>query len=118
MIGSTFGYVRSEKRTVEGLGRPAAAAAHTAATTAAKPLDNTRSGLTAVECRPSAATTVDGPGRCAHSYGSEGWVSSPSERVQVTGPLLLRGGSIFMRGELRWEPRWSVRAEQWLAHGR
>jgi hypothetical protein len=26
-----------------------------------------------MECRPSARTAVDDPGRCAYSYGSEGW---------------------------------------------
>ena len=42
----------------------------TAANTAAKPLDNARPGLTAVECRPSARTALDDSGRPAHSYGS------------------------------------------------
>jgi hypothetical protein len=44
----------------------------TAANTAAKPLDNTSPEWTAVECRPSARTAVDGSGRCAYSYGSGG----------------------------------------------
>ena len=44
----------------------------TAANTAAKPLDNARPGLTAVECRPSARTALDDSRQPAHSYGSEG----------------------------------------------
>ena len=35
------------------------------AATAAKPLDNACPGWTAVECRPSARTAMDGPGRPA-----------------------------------------------------
>ena len=37
--------------------------------TAAKPLDNACRVWTAVECRPSARTATDDPGRCASSYG-------------------------------------------------
>ena len=54
-------------QTVEGQSR----AAVTAANTAAKPLDNTGSEWTAVECRPSVRTAVDGPGRPAYSSGSD-----------------------------------------------
>jgi hypothetical protein len=46
----------------------AVAAANTAATTA----DNVGRAWTAVEYRPSTRTTMDGPGRSAHYYGSEG----------------------------------------------
>jgi hypothetical protein len=60
--------MESEKQTVGDRGRSAA----TAANTAAKPLDNTYPEWTAVECRPSARTAVDGSGRCAYSYGVEG----------------------------------------------
>jgi hypothetical protein len=49
--------------------RSAATAANTAATAA----DNTCQVSTTVEYRPSAQTRTDDPGRCAHSYGSEGW---------------------------------------------
>lgn len=41
-----------------------------AANTAAKPLDNTWHAWTTLDCRPSARTVTDGPGRLAHSYGS------------------------------------------------
>ena len=44
----------------------------TAANTAALTADNTCQLWTTVEYRPSARTAVDGPGRCAHYYGSEG----------------------------------------------
>ena len=44
----------------------------TVANAVAKPLDKARPIRTAVECRPSAATATDGPGRCAHSYGADG----------------------------------------------
>src|SRR5215471_2971308 len=53
------------------------------AMTVAKPLDKARPIRTAVECRPSAATATDGPGRCAHSYESGGWGSSTFERVTM-----------------------------------
>jgi hypothetical protein len=51
----------------------------TVANTVAKPLDEARLLRTAVECLSSAATAIDGPGRCAYSYGSEGRV--PDEAV-------------------------------------
>ena len=57
----------SEKQTV-GI---EAVPPRTAANTAAKPLDNAGPGWTAVECRPSAQTALDGPGRCARYYGSD-----------------------------------------------
>ena len=63
-----WGDTSAEKQTVGDRGRSAA----TAANTAAKPLDNTGPRWTAVECRPSARTATDSPGRCAYSYGSEG----------------------------------------------
>jgi hypothetical protein len=50
-------------------GRPGATAANTVAMTA----DNTRHVWTTVEYRPSARTGIDGPGRLASAYGSEGW---------------------------------------------
>ena len=56
------------KRTVEDQCHSAV----TAANTAAKPLDNTGPVQTTVECRPSAQTAMDGPGRLASAYGSEG----------------------------------------------
>jgi len=42
------------------------------AATAAKPLDNPGREWTAAECRPSAQTAMDGPGRLASAYGSDG----------------------------------------------
>ena len=68
-IHANWGYVRPEKQTVGDQRQDAV----TVANTVAKPLDKTRPVRTAVECRPSAQTATDGPGRCAHSYGSEGW---------------------------------------------
>jgi len=44
-----------------------------AANTAAKPLDDARHVQTALEYRPSAEGAAHNHGRCAHSYGSEGW---------------------------------------------
>ena len=58
-----------EKQTVEDQCRSAA----TVAKTAAKPLHNTRRTWTTLEYRPSPRPVTDGPGRRAHSYGSEGW---------------------------------------------
>jgi hypothetical protein len=49
----------------------------TVANTVAKPLDKARPMRTAVECPPSTGTAMDGPGRCAHSYGSESWRVGP-----------------------------------------
>jgi len=40
------------------------------ANTVAKPPDNGRRMQTEVEYRPSTPAVMDGPGRCAHSYGS------------------------------------------------
>jgi hypothetical protein len=62
-----LGYVRSEKQTVEDQRRSLA----TVGKTVAKPVDSTRRTWTAVEYRPSTQTTPNGPGRCAHSYGSD-----------------------------------------------
>jgi hypothetical protein len=45
----------------------------TVAKTVAMTADNTCSVRTTLECRPSTETAMDVPGRCAHSYGSEGW---------------------------------------------
>jgi hypothetical protein len=56
-----------EKQTVEDQCRSAA----TVAKTAAKPLNNTRRTWTTLEYRPSPRPVTDGPGRLAHSYGSD-----------------------------------------------
>ena len=67
-IRANLGYVRPEKQTIEDQRRSAV----TVAKTVAKPLNSTRrvddSGISA---QPT--TVTDGPGRLAHSYGSEGW---------------------------------------------
>ena len=68
-IGANRGYVRPEKQTVGDQRRTAA----TVAKTVAKPLNSTRRTWTTLEHRPSPRPVTDGPGRCAHSYGSEGW---------------------------------------------
>lgn len=52
----------------------------TAANTAAMAADNACDLWTTVEYRPSAQTVMDGPGRCARAYGSEG-------RVPVACPM-------------------------------
>ena len=65
---ATWGYVRPEKQTVGNQHRGAA----TVAKTVAKPLNSTRRTWTTLEYRPSLRPVTDGPGRCAHSYGSEG----------------------------------------------
>ena len=46
--------------------------AATVANTVAKPLDGARRTWTTLEYRPSPRPVTDGPGRLAHSYGSEG----------------------------------------------
>jgi hypothetical protein len=58
----------SEKQTIEDQRRSAA----TVAKTVAKPLDGARRTWTTLEYRPSLRPVTDGPGRLAHSYGSEG----------------------------------------------
>ena len=52
--------------TTEGCGIP------TVAKTVAKPLDGARRMWTTLEYRPSPRPVADGPGRLAHSYGSDG----------------------------------------------
>jgi hypothetical protein len=63
-IRANWGYVRPEKQTVEDQRRSAA--------TVARPLNNTRRTWTTLEYRPGPRPVTDGPGRLAHSYGSEG----------------------------------------------
>ena len=65
---------------IEDHSRPALTVAKTVAMTA----DNACSVRTTLECWPSTETAMDGPGRCAHSYGSEGWGSNPFERASET----------------------------------
>jgi hypothetical protein len=45
----------------------------TVANTVAKPLDGIGHAPTTLEYRPRAPTRLDGPGRFAQNYGSEGW---------------------------------------------
>src|SRR5215475_7651588 len=59
----------------------------TAANTAAMAADNTCQAWTTVEYRPCAQTAADGTGRCAHSYGSEGW---GFESLRARHQLLVR----------------------------
>jgi hypothetical protein len=66
-IHANWGYVRPEKQTVEDQRRSAA----TVAKTVAKPLNNTRRTWTTLEYRPSPRPVTDGPGRLAHSYGTD-----------------------------------------------
>jgi hypothetical protein len=81
-IRANLEYVRPEKQTVEDRSR----SAMTAANTVAKRLDNACPVRTTLECRPSARTATDGPGRCAHSNGSEGWeFESLRARLSVSG---------------------------------
>jgi len=54
-------------------GRDQRRSAVTATKTAAMTVDNALHAWTAVEYRPSAQTAMEGPRRCAHYYGSEGW---------------------------------------------
>src|SRR6266568_9311924 len=76
-IRANLAYVRPEKRTV---GTNTASAA-TVANTVAKPLDNACPVRTTLECRPSTRTATDGSGRCAHSYGSEGYARGVPDRT-------------------------------------
>jgi hypothetical protein len=56
--------------------------AATVAKTVAKPLNSTRHTWTTLEYRPSPQTPTDGPGRLAHSCGSEGRARRvPDEKV-------------------------------------
>ena len=61
-IRANRGYARPEKQTVEDQ--------RCSAATVAKPLNSTRCTWTTLEYRPSLRPLTDGPGRCAHSYGS------------------------------------------------
>jgi hypothetical protein len=67
-ICANWGYARPEKHTVGDQRRSAAIVARTVA----KPLNSTRRTWTTLEYRPSLRPLTDGPGRLAHSYGSEG----------------------------------------------
>jgi hypothetical protein len=58
----------------------------TTANTAAKPLDNASPVQTSLECRPSTRTGTDGPGRCTHSYGSDGLLLVLSCRCELRKP--------------------------------
>src|SRR5580704_5405112 len=59
-------------RAANAIGSRKAQALPAAANTAAKPTDNTRQLRTAMEYQSSTRPQPDDPGRCAHSYGSEG----------------------------------------------
>ena len=72
-------YGAAEKQTGEDKRRSIA----TVAKTVAKPLDGARRTLTTLECRPSAQTTADDPGRLAHFYGSD---AHPGKRVAPLMP--------------------------------
>ena len=61
----------------------------TAANTAAKPLDNTGPGQTAMKCRPSAQTAMDGTGRLASAYGSSGSRVASSRRATLPGSITI-----------------------------
>ena len=80
-----IGHVRPEKQTVEDRSRSAV----TAANTAAKPLDNTCRGWIPVECRTSAQTAADGPGR--YGYSCQGTSGLPCGRTAD----LLAGGQVM-----------------------
>ena len=73
-IRANWGYVRPEKQTVGDQRRGAA----TVAKTVAKPLNSTRRTWTTLEYQPSLRPVTDGPGRCAHSYGSDSQGFVPS----------------------------------------
>jgi hypothetical protein len=86
----------------------------TTANTAAMAADNASRVWTTLEYRPSAQTTMDGPGRCAHYYGSvsramsapaaaplpswQGWVGSgrPAPGRLSAGSSTLDGESIAL----------------------
>jgi hypothetical protein len=55
-----------------------------AAKTVAKAIAVHGRRATRLEHRPRGRTLLDGYGRPAHAYGSEGWGSNPSERAHVT----------------------------------
>ena len=77
--GVTAGTQKAEKQTVEDQHRSIA----TVATTVAKPSDGARRMWTTLECRPSLRPVTDGPGRLAHSYGSD---AHPGKRVAPLMP--------------------------------
>jgi hypothetical protein len=76
VAGANLAYATPEKQTVEDHHRSAA----TVAKTVAKPLDGARRTWTTLEYRPSLRPVTDGPGRVAHSYGSD---APRSKRVPV-----------------------------------
>ena len=80
----TWGCVRPEKQTVEDQRHSAA--------TVAKPLNNTRRTRTTLESRPSPRPVTDGPGRLAHSYGSEGWGFESLRARPGQSPFRVRKG--------------------------
>ena len=86
-ISANWGYARPEKQTVGDQLRGAA--------TVAEPLNSARRTWTILEYRPSPRPVTDGPGRCAHSYGSEGWgfESLRPRRCFRRPSLILRGGA-------------------------
>ena len=67
----------------------------TVANTVAKPLDNACPVRTALEYRPSLRPVMDGLGRCAHSYGSDGHrlviQEQPAPSRDIRG-MILDGG--------------------------
>ena len=80
-----------EKQTVEDQCRSAA--------TVAKPLNNTRRTWTTLEYRPSLRPLTDGPGRRAHSYGSEGWGFESLRARQAHRPVARPAvGFLFVLG--------------------
>ena len=86
---ATWGYVRPEKQTVGDQ--------HRGAATVAKPLNSTRRTWTTLEYRPSLRPVTDGPGRYAHSYGSEGW-GFESFRTRQARAIWARSSSLLANG--------------------
>ena len=84
----------------------AATSAVAVANAVAKPLDKARPMRTAVECPSSTQAAMDGPGRCAHSYGSEGWGfeslrARPGQRpvaLPAAGFLVVLGATLEATG--------------------
>jgi hypothetical protein len=97
-IRANLRFVRPEKQTVEDQRRFAA----TVAKTVAKPLNNTRRTWTTLEYRPSPRPVTDGPGRCAHPYGSDGPDTKHGRAVRLNDPEIARSAD-------RERPRRAVR---------
>ena len=82
--------------------------ASTVAKTVAMTADNACSVRTTLECWPSTETAMDGPGRCAHSYGSEGQGHVPT-RARPSPPRVHQQAELSRLQPNKWPALLSAR---------